>query len=140
MAKYESLHDYCLDDHFIVFPSGGLYNQLRATSKNSRYLDALFKQSQAGYNAAKSKKDFVRVQILDKIPGGLKLWRGKPGKGLLIPLNGDDAYLKVTQFMRDLRKRNLDQRSDSTSEVIQRATRQKLQPTRKAGKLSCAEK
>jgi len=141
MTNFESLDDYLLDEHFILFPAGGVFNKLRATAKNSRYLDELFRHSQEGYKGASNKKTFVNEQIMDKIPGGLKMWRGKPDKGLLIALNGHDAYEKITQIMRDLRKRNQDLRPYN-SEVVLRAMRQGRQMKRntKSGKLYCAER
>ena len=102
----ENLSAYKLDHHFIFFPAGGTFNKFRATSPNCQYLDQLFDNSMRGYSTARSKRSYVYDNILSKIPGSIKIWKGKsPHRGCLITLTDEQAYDKVTQVMRDRKKR-----------------------------------
>lgn len=101
----ENLDALNLDDHYICFPAGGAFNKLRATSRNSLYLDQLLDDCQPGYMASRKKRAYVQEHILNHIPGGLKIWKGKsPWKGYLVTMDDHEAYEKIAQVMRDRRK------------------------------------
>ena len=101
----DNLEEINLDEHYIFFPAGGAFNKIRANSPNSQYLDKLLDDCQPGYVATIAKRAYVQEHILNRIPGGLKMWKGRsPTNGCLVALDDHDAYEKIAQVLRDRKK------------------------------------
>jgi len=105
VLAFEREEDLDNNAHFMLYPAGGAFNELRSR-KEYRFLEDLLNQSLLGYIRAVNKREFVVTNILEKIPGGLKLWKGRtPKDGYMVRLSEDDAYDKISQNLRDRKKK-----------------------------------
>jgi len=104
VLAFEREEDLDNNAHFTLYPAGGGFNELRSR-KEYRFLEDLLNTSLLGYVRAVNKREFVVTNILDKIPGGLKLWKGTPKDGYMVRLSEDDAYDKISQNLRDRKKK-----------------------------------
>ena len=58
-----------------------------------------------GYIASNSKREFVKHKILDKIPGGIKVFSKE--KGTIYTPDVHEAFDRVSQKIRDIKKYRL---------------------------------
>lgn len=110
--------------HFVLYPCGGAFNKLRATQE-SRYLHELLDNNIEGYYDAENRRLFIINNILSKIPGGLRAW-DKTEK-LSVQLDEEDAYRRVAQKIRDMKKNhpNLKDTSPPPDPPTRRAAKRK---------------
>ena len=58
-----------------------------------------------GYISSQSKREFVKEKILDRIPGGLKVFSKEKGE-VYVP-DSHEAFDRVSQKIRDIKKYRL---------------------------------
>ena len=81
---------------------GGNFNKLR---KKQTFLEKLLQDNVEEYVASSTKRQFVKENILDKIPGGLKIFSKEKGEAYTPDLN--EAFDRVSQKIRDIKKRRI---------------------------------
>ena len=113
-----------LRGHCVLYPSGGAFNKLRSTAE-SRYLHKLLDDNIEGYYRAENRRLYIIDNILSEIPGGLRVW----DKGLKrsVLLEKEDAYRRVAQKIRDMKKYrpDVDNVSPSPPPPTRRAAKRK---------------
>lgn len=93
----------------ILYPAGGAFNKLRP---KQTFLESLLQKNWAGYSTAPAheKKAFVLDNIFNPIRASgrvLKIFKGKhPSRGRLVEPKEDEAYERLAQKLRDMKKRN----------------------------------
>jgi hypothetical protein len=103
-----------LDGHVILYPAGGAFNKLRS---RQTYLECLIDANWLSYamSSTQGKRDYIRVNILDRITESgrvLKVFRGKhPENGSLASPSDDEAMERISQKLRDMKKRKALQRN-----------------------------
>jgi hypothetical protein len=100
------------DKQVILYPAGGAFNKLRS---RQTYLECLIDANWLSYSMSspQEKRDYVRENILDRIEKSgrvLKAFRGKhPENGTLISPSDDEAMERISQKLRDMKKRKASQ-------------------------------
>lgn len=87
--------------HYVLYPSGGTWNKLRATPE-ARFLNELLVKNMQDYYNARNRRLFIINNILRLIPGGLRAWDKQKNQSFL--LDEEEAYRRVAQKIRDMKK------------------------------------
>ena len=87
----------------VLYPPGGAFNKLR--NEQTFALKAFLADHIAAYENSDDKKEYVLEHVLGNIPGGLWFWKGNADTGCRVrPVNIDEAYEKISQKLRDVKK------------------------------------
>lgn len=77
-----------------LYPAGGDFNKLR---QKQSFLNDLLTRNVEGYVNAVEKKEYLKTEIIDQIPGGLWLWEGNnvQDDGSCRRLDDDEAFQRL---------------------------------------------
>jgi hypothetical protein len=109
-----------LDGQVILYPAGGAFNKLRS---KQTYLECLIDANWLRYSMSspQGKREYIRVNILDRIKESgrvLQVFRGKhPENGTLVSPSDDEAMERVSQKLRDMKKRKASQLNGKQSKA-----------------------
>jgi len=104
----------------VLYPGGGNFNKLR---KKQVFLNTLLEDSVDGYIQSNSKRHFVKEEILAKIPGGLKVHSKE--RGHIYEPSDTEAFDRISQKLRDIKKKRLSDMSKKQDSRISTVPRKK---------------
>lgn len=94
----------------ILYPAGGAFNKLRP---QQRYLEDLLEQHWRAYSLTppSQKRSFVKEHFIDPMKASgrtFQIFKGRsPDQGRLVTLTEDDSMERLSQKLRDAKKRCL---------------------------------
>jgi hypothetical protein len=120
-------------DHIVLYPAGGAFNRLRLEHPNNVFLENLLEENWARYSEAPShsKKEYVRKNIFARIHATgrvLMIFKGDPVGGNLAEPKEDEAFERIAQRLRDMKKRKKTRKTVGGPSMTRKKARKATKP------------